>query len=76
MNTTKNVRIWMWLHENSVLKAVYNQKDNTLTVYNEQDQILLRRTGITAEIIVKIEVSFSAIGAKRVDGHKEPFTYL
>lgn len=76
MNNTNTIRIWMWLQENNVLKAVFNPNDNTLTVYNEQDQILLRRTGITAEVIIKIEMIFSAIGAKRVDGRKEPFTYL
>jgi len=71
-----NTRIWIWLQENSVFKAVYTPNDDTLTIYNEQEQILLRRTGITPAILVKIEQMFSAMGARRIDNHKEPFTYL
>ena len=74
--TTKNLRIWIWLQENSVNKAVYNTTDRTLIVYNEHDEIILKRTGITAEQLNALEALFLQLGAKRIDGHKEPFTYL
>ena len=72
----KNIRIWIWLQENTVNKAVYNPTDRTLIVYNEHDEIILKRTGITAEQLNALEALFLQLGAKRIDGHKEPFTYL
>jgi len=72
----KTQHVWIWLQENMLHKAVYNTKDNTLTVYNEHDEIILKRTGITPEQLSKLEQLFISIGAKRLDGHKEPFTYL
>jgi hypothetical protein len=74
--STKNQRIWIWLQENNLQKAVYNPTDRTLIVYDAQDQIILKRTGITPEQLNALEVLFLQLGAKRLDGHKEPFTYL
>ena len=73
---TKNLHIWIWLQENTVNKAVYNTTERTLIVYNEHDEIILKRTGITPEQLTALEVLFLHLGAKRLDGHKEPFTYL
>jgi hypothetical protein len=55
---------------------VYNSMDYTLIVYNERDEIILKHTGIISEQLTRLEVLFLTIGAKRIDGHKEPFTYL
>jgi hypothetical protein len=72
----KTQHVWIWLQENMLHKAVYNTKDNTLIVYNERDEIILKRTGVTPEQLSKLEALFISFGAKRLDGHKEPFTYL
>jgi hypothetical protein len=72
----KNVRIWIWLQENELYKALYNSTDCTLIVVNERDEIILKYTGITSEQLTRLEVLFLTLGAKRMDGHKEPFTYL
>ena len=72
----KNTRIWIWLQENELYRAVYNSADCTFIVFNKQDEIILKRTGITSEQLTQLEVLFLTIGAKRLDGHKEPFTYL
>jgi hypothetical protein len=72
----KNVRIWIWLQENELYKAVYSSIDCTLIVTNERDEIILKHTGITSEQLTRLEVLFLTLGAKRMDGHKEPFTYL
>jgi hypothetical protein len=74
--TNKNTRIWIWLQENELHKAVYNPTDCTIIVYNERDEIILKHTGITSEQLTRLEKLFLTIGAKRIDGHKEPFTYL
>ena len=72
----KNLRIWIWLQENELYKAVYSSTDCTLIVTNERDEIILQHMGITSEQLNRLEVLFLTIGAKRMDGHKEPFTYL
>jgi len=69
-------RIWIWLEENELHKAVYNSTDRTLIVYNERDEIILKHSRITSEQLTRLEVLFLTIGAKHMDGHKESFTYL
>jgi hypothetical protein len=72
----KNSHIWIWIENNLLQKAVYTQKDQTLVVYNENDEIVIRRTGITPEQLASLEILFIHLSAKRIDGKKEPFTYL
>jgi len=72
----KNAKIWIWVQSNSVLKAVSNQNTGTLTIYDEYDNVLLRRTGLTKQQIKNIEIIFSNHCIKKVGDHREPFTYL
>jgi hypothetical protein len=72
----KGTQIWIWIEENTFHKAVYNPADRTLIIYNEWDEIILKRTGISPEQFLSFEVLFFHFGAKRIDGQKEPFTYL
>jgi len=64
------------MQNNRLLKAVLNQNTGTLTIYDEYDNILLRRMGLTKQQTKNIEIIFSNHCIKRVDGHREPFTYL
>jgi hypothetical protein len=73
---SKNLRIWVWLQDDTLNKAVYNPANQTLIVYNEKDEIIQKRMGITPEQLTALEVLFLQLGAKRLDGHKEPYTYL
>ncbi|MBN1281231.1 MAG: hypothetical protein JXA00_06245 [Candidatus Thermoplasmatota archaeon] len=75
MNKNK-LHIWIWMQDNQLHKAAYNPASNTLVVTNERDEIILRRTGITPEQLAQLEMLFVGIGAKRIDGHREPFSYL
>ena len=72
----KKAKIWIWVQNNKLLKAISNQETGTLTIYDEQDNILLRRTGLTKQQVKKIEVYLSNYQIKRLDDHREPFTYL
>ena len=74
--SAKNVKIWIWLYNSKIVKAISRPEDGTLTIYDEHDNILIKRTGLTTAQIKKIEIALSTSGAKRVDGHREPFTYL
>jgi len=72
----KNAKIWIWVQSNRLLKAVSNQNTGTLTIYDEYDNVLLRRTGLTKQQIKNIEIIFSSHCIKKVGDHREPFTYL
>ena len=72
----KNVKIWIWLHNNKLYKAVSNPTDKTFTIYDEHDNVLIKRTGLTIAQIKKIEITISTYGGKQVDGNKQPFTFL
>ena len=73
---TDTKRIWIWLHGTMLIKAVYSPMDRTLTIFDETDRLLLKRIGITPDQAQQLATRLAIIGAKRVDGHDEPFTCL
>jgi len=72
----KNTKIWIWIQNNKLLKAISNQDTGILTIYDDRDNILLRRTGLTRQQVKKIELCLSNHQVKRVDENREPFNYL
>lgn len=72
----KGIKIWIWVHNNRILKAISNQDAGTLTIYDDCDNIVLKRTGLSRQQIKTIELIFSAYNLKKIDDHNEPFTYL
>ena len=73
---TKDIIIWIWVQHNRILKAISNKEAGTLTIYDECDNIILRRTGLSKQQIKAIELIFATYNLKRIGDHKEPFTYL
>jgi hypothetical protein len=73
---TKDVKIWFWVQHDRILKAISNKDAGTLTIYDECDNIILRRTGLSKQQIKTIELIFATYNLKRIGDHKEPFTYL
>ncbi len=69
-------KIWIWIQDNKLFKAVCNPLKRSLTIYNENDEILVQRKGLTPDQIKTIEIVFSKMNAKRMDNNKEPYTYL
>jgi hypothetical protein len=74
--TIKDIKIWIWVQHDRILKAISNKDAGTLTIYDEYDNIILRRTGLSKQQIKTIELIFTTYNLKRIDDHKEPFTYL
>jgi hypothetical protein len=72
----KNAKIWIWMHNGKILKAIAHPNEGIFAIYDEHDNLLIKRTGLTIAQIKKIEITMSTSGVKRVDGHREPFTYL
>jgi len=70
----KNVKIWIWVHNGRVMKAISRPEDGTLVIYDDHDCLLIKRTGLTRAQLRRIEVAFALAGAKRIDEQREPFT--
>jgi hypothetical protein len=73
---TRDIKIWIWVQHNTILKAISNKEAGTLTIYDECDNIILRRTGLSKQQIKAIELIFTTYSIKRINDHNEPFTYL
>lgn len=72
----KFIQVWVWLFDHAMYKAVYHEYGSTLAVYDEQDEIIVRYIGLTSQQIEEMRSLFQAMGAKRLDHQKVPFTYL
>jgi hypothetical protein len=71
-----NTHVWIWMQDHEVYKAVYVQMNRSLTVSNEKDEIILQYKGISYEQLARVVRLFMQLGAKKMDGRREPFTYL
>jgi len=73
---TENVHIWIWLQNNKIMKAILNTDEGILRIFDENDQLILKRTGLNKVLVKKIEECIIKYGAKRLDKHAEPFKFL
>lgn len=74
--TTKHINIWIWLQNNKIMKAILNFDDGTVKVYDENDNLILRRTGLNRLQIKQVENYILEYGAKRLSKNAEPFKFL
>ena len=74
--TTKNVNIWIWLQNSKIIKAISSVDKGTIRIYDENDNLILVRTGMTKLQVKKIENNILRYGAKRLNLHAEPFRFL
>ena len=49
----KSIHIWMWLENGRILKAISCVEDGTVKIYNEDDRLILKRTGLNAQRLAK-----------------------
>jgi hypothetical protein len=73
---TKGIKIWIWVQNSRILKAISNRESGTISIYDEYDNILLRRTGLSRQQVKTIELIFATYALNKIGDHKEPFTYL
>ena len=74
---TKNkINIWVWLQNGRIMKAVSSIDNGTLKIYDENDKLILKRTGLNRLQIKQIENTIIKYGAKRLDKRAEPFKFL
>ena len=72
----KNVNIWIWLQNGRLMKAISNPVDGTIRIYDENDNLVLKRTGLNRQQVKQIECYIIKYGAKKLDKHAEPFKFL
>ncbi len=74
--THKNINIWIWLQNGRLVKAISCADDGTIRIYDEDDNLVLKRTGLNQRQVKVIEKQILRYGAKKLDKHAEPFKFL
>ena len=74
--TNKNANIWIWLQNGRIMKAISSVDEGTLKIYDEDDNLILKRTGLNKVQVKQIETTIIKYGAKRLNKHAEPFKFL
>ncbi|MBU0496843.1 MAG: hypothetical protein KKC68_06530 [Candidatus Thermoplasmatota archaeon] len=62
-----DVIAWIWVQDEKLIKAIYHKKHKTLVIFDEHDEVLLKREGVDESQIKKIEILFLNCGAQRMD---------
>jgi len=73
---TRKVNIWMWIQNGKILKAISSEEEGTIKIFDECDNLILKRTGLTRFQVKQIEINIIKYGAKKLDKHAEPFRFL
>jgi len=68
--------IWVWLQDDHVLKAILDTENGILRIYDENDKLILKRTGLKNEQLKEVERCIIKYGAERLGDHKKPFRFL
>lgn len=72
----KNINIWIWIQNGKIFKAISSVDDGTVKIYDEEDRLILKRTGLNKLQVKEIEKIILKYGAKKLDKHAEPFRFL
>jgi len=73
---TQHQNIWIWLQNNRLMKAILNLDEGTVKIFDENDNLILRRTGLNKVQIKRIENCILQYGAKKLSKNAEPFKFL
>ena len=74
--TKKNLNIWIWLQNGRLMKAISCADDGTVRIYDEDDNLILKRTGLNARQVKQIESIIVRYGAQKLDKNAHPFKFL
>ncbi|MDG6218654.1 MAG: hypothetical protein QCI00_04355 [Candidatus Thermoplasmatota archaeon] len=72
----KTTNIWIWLQNGQLFKSISNSEDGTVCIYDANDQLILKRTGLTKLQVKQIEKYIQLYGAKKLNKNAEPFRFL
>ena len=68
--------IWFWLQNGEIYKSVSFPDDGIICIYDQQDNLILKRKGLSKLQIKRIEDNIIKYGAKKVKENAEPFRFL
>ena len=71
---SQNVVAWIWVQDEKLVKAVYHKTQKTLIIFDEDDNVLLKREGVEESHIKKIELIFLSHGAQQMDTTEHSYT--
>ena len=74
--TEKHVNIWIWIQNDKLMKAIINFDNCTVKIYDQKDNLILRRTGLNKTQIKQVENYILQYGAKKLSKNAEPFRFL
>ena len=74
--TGKDTHIWIWIENGKILKAISSVEEGTLRIYDENDYLIMKRTGLNRYQVKEIEINLIIYGAKRLSKQAEPFKFL
>ena len=74
--TTNHTHIWIWLQNGKMMKAICNVELGIIKIYDEDDNLILKRTGLNRIQVKQIETTIVKYGAKKLGQHAEPFKFL
>jgi hypothetical protein len=74
--SNKKVNIWVWIQNGKVIKAISCVDSGTIKIYDENDNLILKRNGLTRIQVKQIEDNILRYGAKKLSQHTGPFRYL
>ena len=72
----KNINIWIWLQNNNIIKVISNVDDGIIKIYDECNNLILKRTGLSKIQVKQIENNIVQYGAKKLNRHADAFRYL
>jgi len=72
----KPTNIWFWIQNGEIFKSVSSPDNGTICIYNQQDRLILKRTGLSKIQVKQIEQNIILYGAKKVSKNAEPFRFL
>ena len=72
----RHQNIWIWLQNNRVMKAILDIDEGTVKIYDDKDNLILKRTGLNKVQIKQVEHYILQYGAKKLSKNAEPFKFL
>jgi hypothetical protein len=74
--SNQNETIWIWLQNDKIMKAILCIETGTIRIYDDNDKLVLKRTGLNRLLIIQIENTIIKYGAKKLSKNAEPFRFL
>ena len=74
----KNINIYIWLQKdiNEIFKVITSSDNGIIKFYNENDELLMSRTGLSKKQVNNIEKKLLEMGAIKLNDKKTSFITL